>query len=1068
MLKRLIAFSLQNTVLVLVVAVLTLGVAGYSILTMPVDVFPELNAPTVVVLTEAGGFSADEVEQYVTFPIESSVNGLPGVRRVRSSSAMGLSLVWVEFDWGTDIYRARQVVGEGLAVIQEQMPEQAHMEIAPITGITGEIMLMSLSSPDGTWSPLDLRGFAEFELRQRLLSVAGISQVVAIGGELPEYQVNVKQDMLRSYDLTIQDVMEAAGESHSTASAGYLTNVQGVEIPLRQDARVKSEEDIRNTILKYVDGAPVTIGQVAEIKLGPAPPRGTGGSKGYPAVVIGVKKAPFTNTLDITRDIDELLEDVQAGLPEGVLLDSHVMRQADFINLSVTNLVHVLRDAALFVTVILILFLLNVRTTVITLTAIPLSIAVALLTLDWLGLTINVMTLGGLAIAIGELVDDAVIDVENVYRRLTENARMPSEKQKSRIQIVFEASNEIRSSVVFATAIIVAVFIPLLFLQGIEGRFFQPMGIAYIVSILASLVVALTVVPVLCRLLLKERAEQEEKDGPLVRLLKRFYLPCLNAALRFRKTLLLGTVALTAASVALASTYGRDFLPEFNEGTFTVFTDAPPGTSLDESDRMVQGIDRRLAQIEGVNAVVRRTGRAERDEHAHGVNRSEINVTVQPGYTKDEIHTEIDKVLNDVPALRTEVGSPIGHQLSHVLSGTQAAIAINVFGDDLETLRKIAQRIETALEDVDGARDILANREAMAQSLPIRYRHEDLKRWGLTPADAANQVEAAFNGTIAETVNSGVRRYAIIVRLHPDDRENIADVRDFFLTGRGGALVRLGEIADVGPENVPLGIQRENGRRKAVISLNVAQGYNLGDVVETVEEVVTPLVQEYGYTVTYGGQFEAQQSASRSILMMSAFVAVVILVLLSTTFQSTRAAALVMVNLPLALIGGIVAIFITESPSIVDNTAALFGNGTYFAPVISIASMVGFVTLFGIAVRNGILLVNHYAHLMRFEGKTFDEAIIQGSLERLVPILMTALAAVLGLLPIALAKGEPGSELLAPLAIVVLGGLVTSTFLNLIVVPAGYTMLFKKKPIQFKEDTFGDMITMKTDERNES
>jgi CzcA family heavy metal efflux pump len=1067
MLKKLIAFSLENTVLVLILAALTLGLSVYSIFTMPVDVFPELNAPTVVVLTEAGGFSADEVEQYVSFPIESSVNGLPGVRRVRSSSAMGLSLVWVEFDWGTDIYRARQVVGEGLAVIAEQLPEQAHMEIAPITGITGEIMLMSLSSPDETWTPLELRGFAEFELRQRLLSVAGIAQVVAIGGELPEYQVNVKQDALRLNNLTIEDVVNAARGSHSNASAGYLTNVQGEEIPLRQDARVKSEDDIRKTVLKYVDGSPVTIGQVADVYLGPAPPRGTGGSKGFPAVVVGVKKAPFTNTLDITRDIDTLLDDVRAGLPDGVELDSHVMRQSDFIVLSITNLVHVLRDAALFVTIVLILFLLNVRTTVITLTAIPLSVAVALLSLDYLGLTINVMTLGGLAIAIGELVDDAIIYVENVYRRLSEDAKLPESSRRPRIQVIFEASNEIRSSVVFATAIIVVVFVPLLFLQGIEGRFFRPMGIAYIVSILASLLVAITVVPVLCKLLLHERTVGHQKEGPLVRFLKRIYLPCLNTAVRYRKMLLACTVGLTAASIALASTYGQDFLPEFNEGTFTVFTDAPPGTSLEESDRMVRGIDRRLAQIEGVNAVVRRTGRAERDEHAHGVNRSEINVTVQPGYTKDEIQVEIDKVLNDVPALRTEVGSPIGHQLSHVLSGTQAAIAINVFGDDLPTLRNIATRIEAALEDVQGARDILANREAMALSLPIRYRHDDLKRWGLTPADAASQVEAAFNGTVAETVNAGVRRYAIIVRLHPDDRKNIADVRDYILTGQGGALVRLDEIADVGPENVPLGIQRENGRRKAVISLNVAQGYNLGDVVKTVEEVVTPIVQEYGYTVTFGGQFEAQQSASRAIYVMSAFVAVVILVLLSTAFHSTTAALLVMLNLPLALIGGIVAIFVTESPSVLGNAAALFGSGTYFAPVISIASMVGFVTLFGIAVRNGILLVNHYAHLMRFENKSFDEAVVQGSMERLVPILMTALTAVLGLLPIALAKGEPGSELLAPLAVVVLGGLVTSTFLNLIVVPAGYTMLFKKRPIQFKESTLSVNITPETKGRIE-
>ncbi|MBI1321117.1 MAG: CusA/CzcA family heavy metal efflux RND transporter [Candidatus Hydrogenedens sp.] len=1049
MLQKLIAFSLNNAPLVLILAATTVVVSAYRVMHMPVDVFPELNAPTVVVLTEAGGLAADEVEQYVSFPIESGVNGLPGVRRVRSSSAMGLSLVWVEFDWGTDIYRARQVVSEGMAVVLEQLPEQVHAEIAPITGITGEIMLMSLSSPEGVWSPLELRAFAEFDLRQRLLGVAGVAQVVAIGGELPEYQVNVHPDALRLYGLTVHDVTRAAAEAHSTASAGYLPNVQGVEIPLRQMAQVRSPQDIEDTVVKYVEGTAVTIGQVAEVALGPAPPRGTGSSKGHPAVVIGVKKAPFTNTLDITRNIDAMLDDVQATLPQGVELDRHVMRQSEFINLSITNLVHVLRDAALCVAVVLILFLLNVRTTLITLTAIPLSAAIALLFLDQIGLTINVMTLGGLAIAIGELVDDAIIDVENVYRRLSENGRLSAAQRKPRTQVIFEASNEIRSSVVFATLIIVAVFVPLLFLQGIEGRFFQPMGLAYIVSILASLLVALTVVPALCKLVLREGTLHAEQEGPLVRWLKRMYEPALQAALRFRGVVLAATVAATLATVLLARTYGSDFLPGFNEGTFTIFTDAPPGTSLEESDRMVKGIDRRLSEIPGVNAVVRRTGRAERDEHAHGVNRSEINVTVKPGYTKEEIGREIDAVLKDVAALQTEVGSPIGHQLSHVLSGTQAAIAINVFGNDLATLRQIAREVESALQDVPGARDILANREAMVESLPIRYRHEDLKRWGLTPASAASQVEAAFNGVTVASVNEGVRRYELIVRLSPESRKRIEDVKQFVLVGAGGAQVRLSEVAEIGPENTALGIQRENGRRKAVISLNVAEGYNIGELVSRVESVVTPIVQKHGYSVAYGGQFEAQQSASRAIYLMGAFVAVVILVLLSSAFNSTRAAVLVMLNLPLALIGGVVAIFLTESDNLAANTLALFGMGVYQSPVISIASMVGFVTLFGIAVRNGILLVNHYAHLMQHEGKSLHEAVIQGSLERLVPILMTALTAVLGLFPIALAKGEPGSELLAPLAIVVLGGLVTSTFLNLIVVPAGYYLLFRKNPIQF-------------------
>lgn len=1053
MLKKLIAFSIDNTALVLILAVMIVALSVYSMFRMPVDVFPELNAPTVVVLTEAGGFAADEVEQYVSFPIESGVNGLPGVRRVRSSSAMGLSLVWVEFDWGTDIYRARQVVSEGLATVLSQLPEQVHTEIAPITGITGEIMLMSLSSPEGVWTPLELRAFAEFDLRQRLLGVAGVAQVVAIGGELPEYQVNIRPDALRLYDLTVDDVRAAAAQAHSTVSAGYLPNVQGTEIPLRQDARVQSAKDIADTVLKHVDGGAVTIGMVAQVILGPAPPRGTGGSAGHPAVVVGVKKAPFTNTLEITKNIDLMLDDLQGALPAGVELDRHVMRQSEFIMLSLTNLLHVLRDAAFFVAVVLILFLMNVRTTLITLTAIPLSVAVAMLFLDWIGMTINVMTLGGLAIAIGELVDDAIIDVENVYRRLAENARLPEAERKAKAVVVFDASNEIRSSVVFATVIIVAVFVPLLFLQGIEGRFFQPMGMAYIVSILASLLVALTVVPALCKLLLRADGGKAEKEGPLVRAVKRVYEPVLRGAIRLRVVVLALTIVGTLAALALASTFGSDFLPEFNEGTFTVFTDAPPGTSLEESDRMVQGLDRRLSEIPGVDAVVRRTGRAERDEHAHGVNRSEITVTVEPGHTKEAIRHEIDAVLKNVPALQTEVGSPIGHQLSHVLSGTQAAIAINVFGDDLDKLRQIAKEIDVALQAVPGARDILANREATMVSLPIRYRHEDLKRWGFTPAGAAAQVEAAFNGLTVASVNEGVRRYELIVRLHPESRKSLEDVRQFLLVAPNGAQVRLEEIADIGPENMALGIQRENGRRKAVISLNVSEGFNIGDLVARVEEVVDPIVQRYGYSATYGGQFEAQQSASRAIYLMGAFVSVVILVLLSSAFGSTRAAVLVMINLPLALIGGIVAIFLTESGNVVTNFIALFGVGAYHAPVISIASMVGFVTLFGIAVRNGILLVNHYAHLMHEEGKSFDEAIIQGSMERLIPILMTALTAVLGMLPIAMAKGEPGSELLAPLAIVVLGGLVTSTFLNLVVIPSGYYLLFKNKPIQPKDGT---------------
>ena len=1050
MLKRLIAFSLRNPALVLVMALAVVALAAYQVPRMAVDVFPELNAPTVVILTEAGGLSADEVEQYVTFPIETAVNGLPGVRRVRSGSAISLSIVYVEFDWGTDIVRARNFVSERIVTLEERMPKGVHVEMTPITGITGEIMLLSLSSPDGSVPDTTLRAFGEYDLRNRLLAVSGVSQVVAIGGELPEYQVNVQPDKLLLYDLTVKDVIDAAAEAHSTASAGYLSNVGGLEMPLRQTARVRSTGDIAGTVIKYHNGAGVTIGQVADVVLAGAPRRGTAAEGGHPAVVLSVQKAPGVNTITVTRDIDAALDQVEATMPGGMKINRHVMRQTDFINLSLKNVLHVLRDAAIFVTIILILFLLNVRTTLITLTALPLSLAVALLILWGWGLSINVMTLGGLAVAIGELVDDAIIDVENVFRRLRENAALPEGQRKGFVQVIYDASNEIRSSVVFATIIIVIVFVPLLFLQGLEGRFFRPLGIAYITSILASLVVALTVTPALCKYLLRGKlgGAGHGRESFLVRWLKAAYRPTLDLVLRWRAAVVLLALVATGLSIWLASTFGTSFLPEFNEGTITVFLNAPPGTSLHESDRLAKAVDRQLVQIEGVRAVVRRTGRAERDEHAEPVSRSEIDVALKPGYRREDVLTRIDAVLAKIPGIHGETGQPISHRLSHILSGTPAAIAISVFGEDLPRLRRIAREVEAELKKLPGTRDVTGNREAMVTTLPIRYRHDDLRRYGLTPGSAAQQVTAAMFGETVTEVNEGVRRFALIVRLAPEARQSVSDLKELVLRGKGGAKVRLREVADIGPEDAPMAIQRENARRKAVISTNVAEGYNLGHLVEEVKRVVDPIVARSGYEVHYGGQFEAQQSASKTIYLMGSGVILVILLLLYMAFESLRAALLVMINLPLALIGGIVAVYLTEAPSLWGNTLALVGLGDdrYRAPVLSIASMVGFVTLFGIAVRNGILLVSHYRQLMVEEGKPLAGAIVQGSMERLVPILMTALSAVLGLVPLALAAGEPGSELLAPLAIVVLGGLVTSTLLNLIVVPAGYSLIFSGQP----------------------
>jgi CzcA family heavy metal efflux pump len=1045
MFRHLIAFSLRHPGIIVALAIAALGAAVYQVPRMPIDVFPELNAPTVVVLTEAHGLAADEVEQTVTFPIESALAGLPELRRVRSASAIGLSIAWAEFEWGADIYRARTLVAEKLAAARATLPDHARTEITPITSITGEILLISLSCRDGSQTPMQLRAYAEFELRNLLLAVPGVAQVVALGGELPEYQVNVRQELLQLHDLTMAEVIAAARAAHTTAGAGYLASVDGLELPVRQTGRVRGTDDIAATIVRYRDGHAITLGQVAEIVMGAAPRRGTASENGHAAVVLSVQKSPGTNTLMLTAAIDRQLDAVAKLLPSGMCVNRQVMRQADFIELSVRNLLAVLRDAAIFVAIVLILFLLDVRTTFITLTALPLSLALALLVLWAFGMSINVMTLGGLAVAIGELVDDAIIDVENVWKRLRANAALPAGERQPIWSVVSSASNEIRQVVVFATFIIVMVFVPLLFLQGLEGRFFRPLGIAYIVSTLASLLVALTVTPVLCRFLLRRARTTERNDGFAVVWLKRRYEPTVRWALRRSKPVLAAAAVATIASLGLGATYGTSFLPEFNEGTFTVFVMAPPGTSLAESDRLAVGIERQLTLIPGVTAVVRRTGRAERDEHAEPVSNSEIEVAIAKGHAKARVREGIDRVLASVPGITTSVGQPIEHRLSHVLSGTPAAIAIVVQGGDLALLRRLAKVIEAELRTLPGTRDVAANREVMITSLPVRYRHLDLMAAGLTPAAAAEQVQTGLMGATVATVGEGPRRYAITVRLHADERENPDDVGNLVLIGAGGARVRLRDVADIGVERTSNLIARENGRRKAVVSCNVAEGYNLGQLVADVQRRVEPLVERAGCTVSFGGQFEAQQSASRTISIMGVGVIAAMAMLLQGALRSARATLLVMLNLPLALIGGIAAIFIS-TPNAWPNALSLLGlgSGRYEAPVVSIASMVGFITLFGIAVRNGILLVRHYLDLLQ-AGAPLHEAIVRGSLERLVPILMTALTAALGLVPLAIAADQPGSEILAPLAVVVLGGLLSSTFLNLLVVPAGFYLLFKRE-----------------------
>ncbi|MDP6479408.1 MAG: efflux RND transporter permease subunit, partial [Phycisphaerales bacterium] len=937
MLKSLIAFSLRYASLVVLAAVLLSGYAAWRLPDMSVDVFPELNAPTVVIMAEAGGLAADEVEQYVTFPIETAVNGMTGVRRVRSASAIGLSIVWVDLDWGADLYDARQLVSERMANVRESLPPEVEPFITPITSIAGEIMLISLSSPNGEATPLQLRSFAEFDLRTKILAIPGVAQVVAIGGELPEYQVNVDQNRLRLYDLTISDVVVAAGGAHSTASAGYLPNVGSFEIPIRQQSRVTKSSDIANTIIKYHNGVPVTIGQVADVRLGPALKRGEASQQGQPAVVITIQKSPGTNTLALTDQLDALFTQLEPTLPAGMVLNRDVFRQAHFIDRAVGNVTTVLFEAVLIVAVVLILFLMNIRTTIITLTALPVSLGVGLLMMDAMGMGLNVMALGGLTVAIGVLVDDAIIDVENVFRRLKQNRNLPETDRRALTDVVFDASNEIRPAMVFATVIIVMVFVPLLFMEGLEGRFFRPLALTYMISILASLIVALTLTPALCKVLLGGRLGQHRGDSWLVRRLKKIYEPSLRWALRTRVRVLGGAGLATATALLLASTFGTSFLPSFNEGTYTVFLLAPPGTSLVESDRLATRVERRIAAIDGVRSVARRTGRAERDEHAEPVSNSEIEVSLSAHSDQPTVRREIDTILADIPGITTMVGQPIEHRLSHLLSGTPAAIAINMYGDDLTVLRRVAKEVETELQQLPGAREVNANREVMITSLPIRYRHAELAAFGLTPADAAEQVREAMYGEVVDTINQGIRQYDLVVRLDPTQRETVEQVRNLLLRGRGGGIVRLRDVASIGPERSSNLITRENAQRKAVVSLNVAEDSNLGDLIGQVRSRVDPIVQRAGLTVKYGGQFEAQQSATRTILITGLVVAVLMLMLLQISTGSMRAALLVMLNMPLALIGGIAAIFLTEGGGAWSNLMALCGAGTYIAPVISIA-----------------------------------------------------------------------------------------------------------------------------------
>jgi len=1020
MLDFVIRWSIANRLLVLAIASVLLVTGAVTAARMPVDVFPDLTAPTVTVLTEAHGMAPEEVEMLVTFPVETAVNGATGVRRVRSSTTQGISIVWVEFDWGTDIFRARQIVNEKLQLVSTSLPLDAGPPVlAPITSIMGEIMLVAITGSEHV-SPMDVRTVADWTVRRRLLALPGVAQVIPLGGEVKQYQVLVDPARLAAYGVTLHDVLAAAASSNLNASGGVFQD-RGQEYLIRGTGRVQTIEDIRATVVAVKDGVPVTVGQVANVAIGAGTRLGEGSANASRAVILTVQKQPDTNTLELTERIDAELTDISASLPPGMQINRGIFRQATFIETAVDNVIAALRDGALLVVVILFLFLWSGRTTFISVVAIPLSLVTAVFSLRILGISINTMTLGGMAIAIGALVDDAVIDVENVFRRLRLNGQLPMAEQRPANEVVFSASKEIRSSIVNATLIIAVVFAPLFFLSGIEGRMLRPLGIAYIVAILGSLVVALTVTPALAAYLLPgSRALASDEESWVSRSLKRLYAPTLEAAVHRPVPVLVGTALLVAAAVATVPRLGRAFLPEFQEGTLVVSALTVPGTSLDESDAIGRRIEEILLANEGVSETARRTGRAELDEHAQGVNAAEIDVRLDlEGRDYDTVLEELRTALTAVPGTQITIGQPIGHRIDHMLSGTRASIAIDIFGPDLYELRRLGQAIEQVVVGVEGAVDVAAEAQADVPQVRVAFKRDVMARFGVTPAHLAEAIGVAFAGEAVSQVIEEQRSIDLVVRFEADLRSTIEAVSQARIDTPVGAQVPLSTLAEVRSDLGPNVISREDVQRKLVVQANVA-GRDVGSVVEDIRQRVDASVTlPEGYYLQYGGQFESAAEATRTIGLLSLLSLSAIFLLLFVEFGTARQALLVMVNLPLALVGGVFAVAVSGG-------------------VLNVATLVGFITLFGIAVRNGILMVSHYNHLLEVEKEDLRTAVVRGSMERLNPVMMTALTAGLALLPLALSAGEPGNEIQRPMAIVVLGGLLTSVALNMIVVPALY------------------------------
>ena len=1025
MLDKIIRFSLQNRLFILMAAVLLMVGGIYTTYHMDVDVFPDLNAPTVVVMTEATGMAAEEVEKLVTFPVESAVNGATDVRRVRSSSTTGFSVVWVEFDWGTDIYKDRQIVSEKLAEVSESLPPTCGKPtLGPQSSILGEVFIIGLTS-DKT-SMQDLRTIADWTIRPRLLPLGGVAQVTVLGGDIKEYQILLSPEKMRHYGITLQEVMNAAQDMNRSSAGGVLYEY-GNEYIIRGVLSTNDADAIGRAVVKMDGDAPITLASIAEIKAGAkAPKLGLASHRGKPAVLMTVTKQPNASTIELTAKLDKAVEDLKTQIPADINVATDIFRQQKFIDSSIDNIKKSLYEGALFVIIVLFFFLMNVRTTLISLVTIPLSLVVSILTLKFMGLTINTMSIGGMAIAIGSLVDDAIVDVENVFKHLRQNRKLPEAERKSVIEVVFNASREVRLPILNSTFIIVVSFVPLFFLTGMEGRMLRPLGIAFITALFASTLVALTLTPVLCSYLLGgDKSDKAGKDPAIVRWLQKVYNVALEWVISHKKTTLGAVLALFAVALGIFFSLGSSFLPAFNEGSFTINVSTLPGVSLEESDNVGRRAEELLLTVPEIKTVARKTGRAELDEHALGVNVSEIEAPFELGKrSKKEVVAEVRAKLNTLPGVNVEIGQPISHRIDAMLSGTRANIAIKLFGTDLDKMFLLGNQIKSEIEGIPGIADLNVEQQIERPQLQIVPNREMMAKYGITPSEFNDMVEVYLAGKVVSQVYEGNKVFDLTLKAADDSRNSIEEIGNISVDAVGGKIP-FGQIAQIRSAAGPNTINRENVARKIVISANVSDGDLQGAVTRIQKAIKDNVELPEGYHVEYGGQFESAQSASRTLLFTSLMAIIVIFLLLYGQFKDVRQASAVLLNLPLALIGGVFAIFFADK-------------------IISIPAIIGFISLFGIATRNGMLLIDRYNEL-RSEGLSFHDAVIKGSLDRLNPILMTALTSALALVPLALGGELPGNEIQSPMAKVLLGGLLTSTMLNGFIIPVVYILISRRK-----------------------